>query len=325
MNIISYEDKYEAQWDAFVNDTAVNGALMHTRNFLAYHPKGKFEDCSCLIFDGDELAGIVPACVKTEAGKKAFFSHAGASYGGIVVNHEYYNGKKVIEMVDTLENFVKEAHFGQIILKITPDLFCREKSDLLQYVLRYRGYSDYCELAAYIDYADYKQDLIANISSHRLRKLKTALKNNLEFRILTEDEDVRNIHAVITKNYLKFETKPIHSAEEMLDFKNKRLPDKVVFVAAYSGGTMAAGGMLFLFGKVAHAQYLSQDYDFDDVFPNVYLYHKTIEWARDHGFEKLSFGINTTYRGAVLNTGLLDFKESFGSKHAVNRTYYKEL
>jgi hypothetical protein len=46
---------------------------------------------------------------------------------------------------------------------------------------------------------------------------------------------------------------------------------------------------------------------------------------RKRGFRKLSWGTATEDMGRYLNTGLVVSKEEYGSSHAVNPTYEKDL
>ena len=55
-------DSYENIWDEFLNES-VNGTFLQSRRFLNYHPKGKFIDCSIMVYDEkNRLCAIVPAC-----------------------------------------------------------------------------------------------------------------------------------------------------------------------------------------------------------------------------------------------------------------------
>ena len=44
MIIEKYNDNYENIWDNFVDNESINGTIYHTRKFLNYHQKDRFED-----------------------------------------------------------------------------------------------------------------------------------------------------------------------------------------------------------------------------------------------------------------------------------------
>ena len=58
-----YTETLADKWDAFVMSHAVNGTFLHTRRFLNYHPQGRFEDCSLMIYNAQELCAVIPAAV----------------------------------------------------------------------------------------------------------------------------------------------------------------------------------------------------------------------------------------------------------------------
>jgi hypothetical protein len=292
---------------------------------LNYHPKERFVDCSLLIFKEKNLVAVVPGCVIDEEGKKTFSSHAGSTFGGPVIHKKYYDALSIIEMVKSLENNIIENGFQKIILKITPDLFCEEKSDVLQYVLTYCGYSSYVELSTYIDFNDYGNEIIENLNRAQRKRLNQALKNDMQFKILNLDKDIYDFYAILEKNLARIDVKPVHSIENLLNFKNSRLKDIVEFYGIYLENRIIAGGMMFKFGSVIHAQNLNGDSDYLQYNSMPYLYYCVINHAKENGYEKLSWGISTEKRGTVLNESLLSFKESFGSKYALNRGFYKSL
>ena len=59
MIIKKYNDMFEILWDNFVDNESVNGTIYHTRKFLNYHPKDRFEDRSIMIFDNSKLNNLI--------------------------------------------------------------------------------------------------------------------------------------------------------------------------------------------------------------------------------------------------------------------------
>ena len=97
------------------------------------------------------------------------------------------------------------------------------------------------------------------------------------------------------------------------------------FYGVFENGVEIAAGMVFIFEqvKVMHAQNLSADYRFTEYSPITYLYYQLVKQAKRDGYKYLSWGVSTEKQGEVLNYGLIRNKESFGSKHQLNRTYCK--
>lgn len=326
-SIIQFEDKDEEEWDRFVLHEAVNGTFLQSRKFLNYHPKERFRDASLMVYsDKMTLVAVCPACEDEDRGKRVFISHKGSTYGGIVVHQKCYCTEKLIGIVDALDRYLRER-YDKIIYKITPDLFSSRESDLLQYTLRYCGYMQYDELSTYVDLNRTEEEIIKNIDRNKKRNIKQCETEGLTFRRLLHDQEVKDFHGLLTLNLRKFNVKPIHSLEDLLDFKNQRLCENVFFYGVYKGDKQVAGGMLFYFPKqkVLHAQNLSTDPGLTEYSAITYLYYSVILEAKRMGCSALSWGISTENHGADINFGLIRNKESYGSSYAINRTFYKEF
>ena len=78
-----YTADQDAAWDRFVMQESGNGTFLQTRNFLNYHPAGRFEDASLVVTnEHDAIVAVVPAAVQQRDGKRTFVSHPGSTYGG---------------------------------------------------------------------------------------------------------------------------------------------------------------------------------------------------------------------------------------------------
>ena len=326
LNIVKYNDSFENKWDDFIEKESLNGTLLHSRNFLNYHPKDRFEDCSLIVMNGTNIVAVVPACKIVEEGKTYFSSHSGSTFGGIVLNGNSYNISTLSEIIPMLENYLSDNGFTDIIYKNAPDIFCEREMGLLDYMLFKNDYRQYNELSFVIPTNSLKEDVTANFVYGRRRHYKYSLKNNLDFKELVSDEEVSVFHEVLCENLKKFNTKPVHTCNEILEFKNKRFPENVKFYGVYKENKLIAGSMVFLFGKrVFHTQYLAAHPDFLNLYPMEFMDTNMIKVARDMDYKYFSFGISTEEHGKILNEGLAMFKEGFGSSYSINRSYFKIL
>lgn len=317
------EDKND--WDNFVLKDSVNGTFLQTKNFLDYHPAERFSDCSVLILYKENLIGVVPACIEQKEEQKIFVSHKGSTFGGIVLRSKYYSARYLKEIINGLEIFLKKEGYSKLVLKITPDIFCRKSSGLFEYILRNEGYDSYEEISTHIDFAHYAKNITMNFTSKRRNALKSGLKTEAVFKELTSRESIGEFYKILCDNLKRYDTTPVHSIEELFEFREKRLHDIVRFWGVYVEENMIAGSMTFDFGNVLHTQYLAAKRD--DFCPNAMtvLYYYMIEYALGKGYSKLSWGISTEDRGRILNENLLVVKESFGSDFGINRTFYKVI
>lgn len=327
LNIVRYDDSFEKKWDTFIEKESLNGTFLQSRNFLNYHPKERFKDHSLVVLKGtNTIVAIIPACEINEEGKKIFYSHLGSTFGGIVVNRNSYNIKHIETIINSLEQYCIQNSFNEMILKNSSALFCKEKMDLLDYYFFKKNYQYYDELSFYVDCNKLPDDIVSAFSSGRRRDYKYSLKNGFEFKKLEKDSEIEKFYNLLLGNLKKFNKKPVHSLDEILEFKNSRLIDIVEFYGVYQKNNMRAGSMVFKFNKqVFHTQYLASDQNNLKLFPMEYLNTNLIRIAKEQEYKYFSFGISTEEHGKVLNEGLAQFKEGFGTSYSINRTFYKTL
>lgn len=324
--LTKYNGKWREKWDDFVMEHSLNGTFLHTRNFLEYHGE-RFTDASLIAYKGnDTIVAVIPACVMFENGEKIFCSHRGSTFGGIVIGEDFYNIEHVQAVLILLEEYLREEAYQKIELKCTGDIFEKRNTRLINYFLYQKGYDKVEELSGYIDFNSYKEDIISNFSASRRRGYRYAEKNNLEFKYLLTNCEIGQFYHILCENLNKFSKKPVHTLEELIEFKEKRLKDVVEFYGVYKDDELVAGSMVFKFKKdVFHTQYLAARQDKLQLFPMNFLNEKLIECAKKQGFRYFSFGISTEREGTVLNESLAEFKQGFGIQWTLNQTYKKML
>ena len=320
-----YTETLADKWDAFVMSHAVNGTFLHTRRFLNYHPQGRFEDCSLMIYNAQELCAVIPAAVGMVDGKRMLRSHPGSTFGGILVGEEMLRAPRLVELVADVDEYLPSEGFEGCELKLTSDLFSTRPTDALQYALYHAGYTDELEIAAYLPIAGKTaEELVGEYSFNKRYDLKKCEKAGLTRRILHSDEEISAFYDLLCWNLQKFDVKPVHTLEELLAFHHERLKDEVLFLGVFEPeGRMIAGACLFRFAQahVLHTQYLATAPDVKKIVPSTFLYHSVIETGLEMGYRAISFGTSTHDRGRVLNTGLILNKEGYGSLHSLNRIY----
>jgi len=100
-------------------------------------------------------------------------------------------------------------------------------------------------------------------------------------------------------------------------FKNVILNNHgFVSLATYKGNPVS-GAVFFYFNKRAIYKYGASDRAYQQFRPNNLTLYEGIRWFCENGFEELSFG-----RSDMKNTGLIQFKNSFGTEQEIIR-YYK--
>ncbi len=322
-----YTEAHADKWDAFVMQHAMNGTFLQTRRFLSYHPEGRFADASLMFYNGQELCAVLPAAAQTVDGKRMLRSHPGSTFGGLIVGPKMLRAPKLVEMIADLDAYAKEQGFEACEVKLTSDLFSTLPTDALQYALYHAGYTDEIEIAAYLPIRGRThEELVADYSFNKRYDLKKCDKFGLSLRRIHTHEELKTFYALLCWNLQKFDAKPVHTLEELLDFHDERLKDEVVFIGVYDAEErMVAGACLFWFAQanVLHTQYLATAPDVKKYVPSTYLYDSVIRTGLQMGADTISFGTSTHDRGRVLNTGLIQNKEGYGSLHSLNRIYTK--
>lgn len=318
----------EKEWDKFIDEKSINGTFLQSRRFLNYHAEGKFKDVSLMIYNAkNNLAAICPACEQQMDEGRTFFSHKGTTFGGIIIDRKHYNGKYVVELISELKEFLKEEGFVSVYLKQTSDIFSLVENDLFQYAYCYQGFREYKELSTYIDYSSYKDEILSNFSQGKRTNVHNCIKEGMIVKALTEEHEIAEFYEILCENLKKYDTKPVHTLDELLEFKDTRLIDECGFYGVYKDKEMLAGSMMFYFPRMscAHTQYLAARQEYNKLSPMSFLYYSMIEKMREKGYKKLSWGTATEDLGRVLNIGLLTSKEDFGSSYCNNLTYYCHL
>ena len=320
-SVLPYDSHLEVRWDRFVMNESVNGTFLQTRRFLNYHPQGRFKDASFML----ESSGIIVAAFPgnlTDAGE--WISHQGSTFGGPVIAKHYYTAERIASIVEFAENYLKGI-CKSVRMRPTSSLFALDSTALLEYTLEHRGYRRQTELSAFCTLAPDKDPFESCKDSCR-SVFRKSLPHNLEYREVT-DAELPEFYKHLCISKAKFNVKPVHTLDELLDLKHNRIADEVKFRALWKGGTFVAGMMMFDFKQtnVRHAQYIAPNVEIRDFQPSTAIYISVMREAAKDGIKKFSWGISTEDCGEYLNLPLFKFKESFGAKASLNLIYSKDF
>lgn len=326
LSIKFYDNQNKAEWDNFIENSA-NGTFLQSKRFLDYHPIGRFIDCSVMVYDGNRLIAVCPACKVTEDSSTEFYSHKGSTFGGIIFDKKQYELHKILAVIEKIEEFCKSNGFNRIVLKQTSDLFSIRNNDLIEYALYYCGYAEEKELNLYIDFNSYKDNILSNFAQGKRTNINNCIKAGLKIEKLESDEQIKEFYLILCSTLEKYNKKPVHTYEELNLLRKTILTDEIEFYGAFLEDKMIAGSMMFYFKNVnvAHTQYLCALHEYDTLSAMSYMYYAMIDLAKQNGYGAISFGIATENGGKYINQGLVSSKESYGSLHSLNRIFSKNL
>lgn len=324
ISVRPYTQSQEERWDRFVMEQSSNGTFLQTRRFLGYHPAGRFQDDSRMIYRNQELAAVCPGADCLTDGRRTFRSHPGSTFGGLVVAPSQLKTTRLVELVEALDAQLKADGYQAAELKQTSSLFSREPDDAVEYALYQQGYTQETEISCQIPLDEPYEHLRRAFSYNKRYDLKKAEKQGLSVVSLETEEEIRAFHALLCLNLQKFSAVPVHTAEELLELRFRRLREEMSFLGVRDPeGRLVAGACLFFFRQVnvLHTQYLATDTGVTAYAPSCFLYDAVLREALRRGCSTLSLGTCTHERGRVLNTGLMLNKEGYGAKHSLNRIF----
>ena len=327
-SVLPYTEEQQERWDRFVMEQSANGTFLQTRRFLSYHPAGRFRDDSRMIFHKQELVAVCPAADGLIGGRRAFRSHPGSTFGGLIVAPSLQRAPKLVELVSALNGQLLADGYELAELKQTSALFSCQPDEALEYALYQQGYMQETEISCWLPLDRPYDELRKAYSFNKRYDLKKAEKQGLSTAALETEEDIRQFHALLCLNLRKFDAVPVHTAEELIDFRHSRLRDEVSFLGLRTPeGALTAAACLFYFAQtnVLHTQYLATDTGITAYVPSTLLYDAVIREGLRRNCSAVSFGTCTHDRGRVLNTGLILNKEGYGTQHSLNRIFTKNL
>lgn len=323
-----YSNDKEKDWDDFIFNRSINGTFLQSRRFLNYHSKDKFVDCSVIVYNKkNNIAAVIPACEIIDGNDKVFYSHKGSTFGGIVTDKKHHNAKYIMALAEELKGYLNSHGYNKAYFKMTADTYSCSENDLFSYAFWRAGYKEYKELSTYVDYSKYKEDILSNFSQGKRTNVHNCIKEGLACKELDTKEEIEQFYGILCENLAKHDTKPVHTIEELLDFKENRLKEEIGFFGIYLGAEMIACSMMFYFKQsgCAHTQYLAAKQEYNKLSPMTFMYYSMILEMKERGFKRISWGTATEDLGEFLNMGLISSKEDFGSSYINNCTYYIEL
>jgi len=306
------------EWDEFVDDS-INGTFMHSRQFLSYHPTGRFQDHS-LLFRGqrNQLLAVLPAAEVVQDRKRILQSHPGASYGGLVV-HESSISAINGDLVDQLLDYNKRARFEVIRMRVSEKVFHKQWCEELDAALFRAGFViEGRELSCAVDLMGLTEhNILDRFQENGRGGVKKAQKHGVVARI-TDDYD--GFWHILKQNLQAcYNASPTHSLEEILHLK-EMFGNRVMLIGGFLADQLVSGTVIFfLNGVAAHTMYMAQDYEHQRSRSlNLVLYESLLECSRRR-MRYLNYGIctNPGTLGMELNNGVFAFKRSCGGAGVV--------
>ncbi len=321
MKAVRYDAAQKAMWDDTVGK-ARNATFLFGRDYMDYH-KERFDDCSLMFYDNrSRCTGCLPACHDHTA--NCIVSHGGLTYGGLLVPART-SYAEVQEMLETAVRFYRENGAETLLYKPVPHIYHRYPSEEDLYWLFRNGAKLYQR--AISTTVDLRHPM--GFSTLRKRKVNLAVQNGLTVAEAT-GHDTASLYAAfwtILTDVLaeRHATRPVHTIDEIL-LLHRAMAGKIrLFVVKDGSGTVTAGCVAYITGRVVHIQYIAANAKGRACGALDLLFSRLITAFADSPQAWLDFGISTENGGKILNEGLLFQKEGFGGRAVCYDTYILSL
>ncbi len=276
---------------------------------MDYH-KDRFDDYSLLIFKNEKLLALLPA---NKVGN-AIFSHAGLSYGGLLLQSDT-KFRDTLGVFKSILQFLFEKHIEAIHFKMLPAIYNHYASDELLYLL----FITKAELVKIETLSVLKLSMPPKRSKNRIEGYRRGVKHNL---IVKEVSSFSEFWDIILKPNLKSKhgATPVHSLEEITMLKRK-FPKNIRQFNVYQDGFIVAGTTIFESDRVAHSQYISGNANKNHLGSLDFLHIHLIDNVFQHK-QYFDFGSSNENNGLHINQGLQYWKEGFGAR-TMTQSFYR--
>lgn len=288
-------------WDHFVRD-AGNGCFLFFRDYMDYH-QDRFNDRSLMVFSDENLVAILPA--NSSSDKTVLHSHQGLTFGGLVTKVKIPLSTG-LEIMNAMTSFAREAGFQSLVYKPLPTAFRKTPSEFDGYFLFLKNARLIRRDTNFLVFPEHEE----SYQERRLRMIKKAAKNNIQIKQTLDFDRFWNevLTPVLEKRHL---VKPVHNLEE-IQLLQKRFPEKIRFYGGYMGEQLMAGAVVYDYDSVVHSQYIATIDEGRNLGALDAVFDCLIRETRA-AKKVFSFGIANENQGRVLNSGLAEWKEGFGS------------
>ncbi|RXG29955.1 GNAT family N-acetyltransferase [Leeuwenhoekiella marinoflava] len=315
LSIKAYTTDYKSRWDRFVASLngiykgSKNTSFLFHRDFMEYH-QDRFEDHSLLIFKDEKVVAVLPA---NKVGDTVY-SHQGLTYGGLVLEAEI-RLKEVLEIFEAVLNFLWQSGINILEIKVLPQFYQELPGDEIDYLLFLtKATLVKAETASVIDYRNR-----IPLNSSRKSTFNQAQKAGLQIQ---KTKDFEPFWKQILEPNLeaRHHAEPTHSLEEITFLAERFKYNIHQFNVLDKKGKICAGATIFETRPVAHVQYISASPQgrkqgaLDLLFRYLIEEKYVDKWYFD-------FGTSNEQAGLKLNNGLQFWKETFGARTRVQRTY----
>ena len=218
----------------------------------------------------------------------------------------------MLDIFDILIKYLKTNGINKLIYKTIPHIYHRIPSEEDFYAIIYNN-------GKLI-----RRDVTSTVDLHNKIGFANGKKRNVKKSEniglnVSRSYDYKSFMAIMEETLKKYDTKPIHSAKEIILLAS-RFPDNIKLFTALKDEKMLSGVLVYESNNVAHAQYIgaSKEGLKDNATDFIMDYLINTFYNEKKYFD---LGISTEQHGKYLNKSLIASKERFGARAVVHDFY----
>jgi hypothetical protein len=313
-DISFYEEKDRSEWERFARNAA-NGTFFHFQKFLDYHPEGRFDHRHLIFRRKGHIVAIWPGAYRDEDGLKAWTSHPGASYGGLVTSASN-SIRDTHHLVSDLIETARSEGIERLRCTPPPLMNHRHPADTVEFAMRRAGFrymkQDFTQAVDLSLLPVDDSDVIERYDNKTRTAIRKARREGVEVKLHVPlvGDTLSVFYDILYNNRKRLGVTPTHTEAE-LEKLAELAPKYLDLTMAYYKGEAIAGILNFICNeKVILEFYIAHRHDAQELRPVPLLVHETIILAMRRGFRWLDFGTSTEGTNRV-TWGLAAFKENF--------------
>lgn len=298
-------------WNGFV-ESADNGTVFHRVDFLAYHGEvsGRRD---IMVWDGDELCGIMPLRLRQEGGATMAYSPWGGSFGGLVTRAA--RAAHLAPMCMAIREYLQEEGVCSLVLSCPPTAYAHTNGVAQEYFMLRSFPSIALQCARVTSVIEIGGH--GGISQNVKRNAAHARKQGVT---VVEHGDPAAMYALLRRTIEEKHGATITHSEREFLYLAENLPDHFrIFMAEADGSPQA--GIVLLENNSPCSMAFYNGHDHDGVRGALhFLFLEVLEHCAQAGKRYLDLGA-TSMASKPVNEGLFRFKEGLGS-HLIYRNTY---
>jgi hypothetical protein len=298
ISVFQYKPEHKNLWDKFVSNSK-NGNFLFYRDYMEYH-SNKFTDNSLLFFKNGQPLALLPANIHGAI----LHSHEGLTFGGVISG---FNMTTVLmmEIFENLVDYCREHGIRKILYKAIPHIYHLIPAEEDLYALFRHGAKFKYRTVSSSVYLPIK----TKYSYNRKRMIKKAKDNGI---VVKRNFDFNCFMNIVENVLMEYHwAKPVHTAEE-IKLLAERFPNNIKLFSSFKNEIMLGGVIVYESANVAHSQYGANSNEGRRVGAEDFIFDYLInDYYKDKKY--FDFGTSTEKFGQILNTGLIHYKEGFGS------------